>query len=155
MPVWLLRVLPLLAQYGSKLGPLAKKAYQSKNFLPALLGAGAAGQMTLSQIGKAGDRKLSREELALQKMLAESQAEATKRSVKESRAQAQEYMKAIEASKKEDRRAAQETALMQSFSQSQDRQMALIMQAIQGISQNRPQPSASPSGMVGLMRSGM
>ena len=147
------RLLPYLA----KAGPALRGLYQSKHFWPLLLGGGFLGQTALSETGKAGERGLTREQLQIQKLLAESQAVATRRTVEEAKAQAKEYTAALLKARKEERGQAREENLMETFMASQDRQMALIMQAMQGILQTqRPAYASGGSGggIVGLMRSG-
>lgn len=135
--------------------PAALKAfYGSKHFLSALLGAGYLGGQGLTALGQAGERGLSREQIRLQGVISKASAEATKRSVTESRARTKEYIAALLKAKKEEAREARETAALQSFTQSQDRQMALVIQAIQALSQRQAGAStqAPGGGMVGLMR---
>jgi len=138
-----------------KVASAAKAAYASKHFWPGLFMALFGGQTALGQLGKAGERGLSREQLALQKMIAEAQAEATKRMTEESRMRTKEYTQMLMKAQKEERRESRERDLLESFMGSQDRQVALILQAMQGISQQRPQfrPGSSGGGMVGLIRS--
>ena len=62
-----------------------KALLASKHFLPLLIGSGFLGQEVLGQVSKAGDRKLTRQQIELQKLLAGSQAEATERMTKEAR----------------------------------------------------------------------
>lgn len=114
----------------------------SPHFIPALIAGGYLGGTALGQIGKAGERKTALAQIEMQKLLAERETSAAKKSVEESRKRTQEYMQQILKNQQ-----------LQSFMQSQDRQVALLMQAIQGISANRPtyQPS-SGGGMIGLMR---
>lgn len=133
--------------------PLAAK-FGSKHLLSLLLGAGFLGSTISTEVGKAGERGLSREQIALQKILGESQAKATKRSVKEDRARTKEYTEALLKAQRQEKKDAREAALMQSFTHSQDRQMAMVMQAIQGLSQSSRTTSPS-GGMVNLMRSSL
>lgn len=144
--------LPLLA----KLPAYAKALFASKSFLPAL-GYGFLGTgMLAGAYGQAGQRGLSREQLELQKLMGTASAEATKRTVKESRARTKEYIAALLKAKKEDVKERREFAALQSFTQSQDRQMALVIQAIQTMSQRQmgAATQAPGAGMVGLMRGG-
>jgi hypothetical protein len=143
--------LPLLMKVPGAL----KALYASKYFWPALLGGTFFGQEALSQIGKRGERKLSREELALQQILSEASAEATKRATKESRERTGEYVKELTKARREESKQAREAALMESFITSQDRQMALVLNAIQGVTQSVPTTGVRPvgAGMTGLMRS--
>lgn len=146
-------VAPAIAA-AAKLGPpalAAMKTFGSKHLLTLLLGGAFLGSTGLTEYGKAGERDLSREQIRLQKLLGESQAEATKLSVKEDRKRTKEYMDALLKAQRVEKREAREAALLQSFTQSQDRQMAMVMQAMQGISQvSRP---SSAGGMVNMMRS--
>jgi len=151
-------LLPLLKKAPGllKKGAGAMKGLtKSKNFVPGLLGGAFLGQTALDQVGKAGDRNLSREELALQKILGINQADVTKRMTEESRKRTKEYTDALLKARKEDKKERRESELMQSYMGSQDRQTAMLMQAIQGVSQAAPQAprASSGSGMVGLMRS--
>lgn len=148
--------LPVAAAAASKLPALLKAFYASKHFIPALLGAGYLGSTAVGAYGQAGERGLAREQIELQKILGGASAEATKRTVKESRARAKEYTAALLKAKKEERKEAREFAALQSFTESQNRQMALVIQAIQAMSQ-RQMGAATQSpgaGMLGLMRGG-
>ncbi len=142
--------------YLLKIPKYAKMLYQSKNFIPALLGAGYMGSMGVTAYGQAGERGLSQEQMRLQGLMGKASAEATKRTVKESRARTKEYIAALLKAKKEERKETRELAAMQSFTESQNRQMALVLQAVQALSQ-RPMGASTQSpgaGMVGLMRGG-
>lgn len=132
--------------------PLLKAFYASKNFLPALLGAGYLGSQGLTALGQAGERGLTKEQIRLQTLMQKASAEATERSVKESRARAKEYMNTLMKMKKEESRESRDIAAMQSFTESQNRQMALILQAVQAIGQR--QPGRGGAGMLGVMRGG-
>ena len=138
---------------AAKFGPpalAAAKAFGSKHLLSLILGGAYLGSTGLSEYGKAGERDLTREQIRLQKLLGTGQAEVAKRSVKEDRKRAKEYMDTLLKSQREEKREVREAGLLQSFTQSQDRQMAMVMQAIQGMSQSsRPTPSG---GMVNMMR---
>ena len=149
-------VAPAVAALGAKLPALLKAFYASKHFIPALLGAGYLGSTAVGAVGQAGERGLAREQLGLQTQMGKASAEATQRSVKESRARTKEYMKTLLKVKKEERKEAREFAALQSFTESQNRQMALVIQAVQALSQ-RQMGAATQSpgaGMVGLMRGG-
>ena len=137
---------------GLKIPAALKAFYASKHFIPALFGAGYLGSMGLGAVGQAGERGLTREQMKLQTLLGKVSAEATKRSVKESRARAKEYMATLMKAKREERGEARDIMAMQSFQQSQDRQMALVIQAIQAIGQQ--QPGRGGAGMLGMMRGG-
>ena len=142
---------------GAKgLGALLKTFYGSKHFLTALFGAGYAGSLGLGAIEQAGERGLAREQLGVQAQMGKASAEATKRTVKESRARTKEYIAALLKAKKEDVKERREFAALQSFTQSQDRQMALVIQAIQALSQRQmgAATQAPGAGMVGLMKGG-
>ena len=144
--------LPLLA----KLPAYAKALYGSKHFITALLGAGYLGSTAVGAYGQAGERGLTREQMRLQGLMGKASAEATKRTVKESRARTKEYISALLKAKKEDVKERREFAALQSFTQSQDRQMALVIQAMQALSQRQmgATTQAPGAGMVGLMRGG-
>ena len=146
----------LAAGVATKIPAAFKALYGSKHFLTALLGAGYLTSTAVGAVGQAGERGLSREQMRLQTLLAKTSAEATKRGVKESRANTKKYIAALLKAKKEEAKEAQELASLQSFTQSQDRQMALVMQAVQALSR-RPGGASTQSpggGMLGLMRGG-
>jgi len=147
-------LIPLLAKVPGAL----KALYASKHFWPAAIGGTFLGSEALKQAGAAGERKLSREEIALQKLVSEAAAEATKRTVKESRERTTEYVKEITKARKEEAKQERERLMMESFMASQDRQMALLLQAMQAISQRPAGASTavpSGSGMLGMMRSNL
>ena len=133
-----------------------KALYASKHFIPALLGAGYLGSTAVGAYGQAGERGLTREQMRLQTLMGKASAEATERTVKESRARTKEYVAALLKAKKEEAKEARELASLQSFTQSQDRQMALVMQAMQALSQRQmgSATQAPGAGMLGLMRGG-
>jgi len=138
--------------YLLKIPKYAKMLYKSKNFIPALIGAGYLGSTAVDAMGQAGERGLSREQMELQNLLGKASAEATKTSVKESRANTKKYIDALMKAKKEEARESRDIMALQSFQQSQDRQMALVLQAVQAIGQR--QPGSGGAGMLGLMRGG-
>lgn len=142
--------------YLLKIPKYAKMLYQSKNFIPALLGAGYLGSTAVGAVGQAGERGLTQEQMKLQTLMGKASAEATKMSVKESRANTKKYIEAILKTKREERKEARDLQALQSFTQSQDRQMALVIQAIQTMGQRQGGAStAAPGGgMLGLMRGG-
>ncbi len=141
---------------ASKIPALLKAFYGSKHFLTALLGAGYLGSTAVGAVGQAGERGLTREQMRLQGLMGTVSAEATKRTVKESRARTKEYIAALLKAKKEERKETRELAAMQSFTESQNRQMALVIQAISAMGQKQMGAStqAPGAGMVGLMRGG-
>ena len=146
----------IAAGVATKIPAALKALYGSKHFITALLGAGYLGSTAVGAYGQAGERGLTREQMRLQVLMGKTSAEATKRSVSESRARTKEYMKTLLKVKKEEKKEAREFAALQSFTQSQDRQMALVIQAIQALSR-RPMgasPQAPGAGMLGLMRGG-
>ncbi len=138
-----------LLKAGTKYG---KVAYKSKRFLPGLGYGFLGGSMLLGAAGQAGERGLTREQLTLQTLMGKASAEASKMTVKESRAKTKEYMKATTKLIREERREARDIESLQSFQASQDRQMALVLQAVQAIGQR--QPGGGGAGMLGLMRGG-
>lgn len=142
---YLMKLLKLGKKYGSMAG-------KSKHFLPGLGYGFLGGSMLLGAAGQRGERGLSREQLKVQELMGRASAEATKMSVKESRAKTKEYMKALLKAKKEERREARDIEALQSFQASQDRQMALVLQAVQAVGQR--QPGVGGAGMLGLMRGG-
>lgn len=144
--------LPFLA----KLPAYAKALYASKHFIPALLGAGYFGSIGVEAVGQAGERGLTREQMKLQTLMGKASAEATERTVKESRARTKEYMETLLKVKKEEKKEAREFMALQSFTESQNRQMALVIQAIQALSQRQMGAATQTpgAGMVGLMRGG-
>lgn len=139
-----------------KIPKYAKMLYKSKNFIPALLGAGYLSSTALEAAGQAGERGLTREQLKLQTLLGKATAEATKRSVTESRTNTQKYIDALLKAKADEAKEARDVETMRSFTQSQDRQMALVIQAMQTMNQRQMGSStqASGGGMLGLMRGG-
>ena len=149
-------VAPALAAAAVKIPAALKALYGSKHFITALLAGGYLTGQGLTAYGQAGERGLAREQIGLQTEMGRASAEATKRTVKESRARTKEYMKTLLKAKKEERKEAREFAALQSFTQSQDRQMALVIQAIQALSQRQMGAStqAPGGGMVGMMRGG-
>lgn len=147
-------VAPALAGAALKIPAALKALYGSKHFLTALLGAGYFGSLGVEAYGKAGERGLAREQIGLQAQVGRASAEATKRTVKESRARTKEYISALLKAKKEEKKEAREFAALESFTQSQNRQMALIMQAVQALSR-RPMGASTQApgaGMLGLVR---
>ena len=142
--------------YLLKIPKYAKMLYQSKHFLPALLGAGYLGSTAVDAVGQAGERGLTREQMKLQTLLQKTSAEATKMSVKQSEAKTKAYIEATLKAKAEEARQARDMEAMRSFTQSQDRQMALVIQAVQAMSQKQMGASTQNSGggMLGLMRGG-
>ncbi len=131
------------------------KGLSTGQLLGLLATGGFLGSTALTEYGKVGERGLSREQIALQKILGESQAKATKRSVKEDRAKSDKYMKTLLKMQQAEKREARDAAMMQSFTQSQDRQMAMIMQAVQAQSQRQMGAATQSSGvgMISSMRS--
>ena len=153
LPQALLAVLPFLAKI-----PGALKAFsKSKAFWPAITTGGFLGATGIGELGRAGERKLTKEQLAIQQLLGINTAEATKKLTKESRANTEKYIAELTKAKREEQKQARDSALMESFQSSQDRQVSLIMQAVQGIATTGAPSGQSPvpSGMVGLMRSEM
>lgn len=147
---------PMIAGIAPKIPAAFKALYGSKHFITALLGAGYLGSTAVGAYGQAGERGLTREQMRLQTLMGKASAEATERSVKESRARTKEYMKTLLKVKKEEKKEAREFAALQSFTESQNRQMALVLQAMQALSR-RPMGAAtqaSGAGMVGLMKGG-
>ena len=142
--------------YLLKIPKYAKMLYKSKNFIPALLGAGYLGSTAVDAMGQAGERGLTREQMKLQTLLQKASAEGTKMSVKQSEAKTKAYIEATLKAKAEEARQARDMEAMRSFTQSQDRQMALVIQAVQAMSQKQMGASTqSPGGgMLGLMRGG-
>jgi len=142
--------------YAAKVPAALKALYGSKHFLTLLIGSGILGSTALGEVGKAGERNLTREQLRLQALLAKTSAEGTKKATEESRKKSKEYMEQLVKEKREERRSFQDMAAMEAFTQSQDRQMALVLQAVQALSARPAQSSAqSGGGMLGLMRGGM
>lgn len=141
---------------AGKAAKYGKAAYKSKHFIPGLIGAGYLGSEALEAGAKAGERKLTKEELRLQRLMTKASAAATERSVKESQAKTKEYINALLKAKKEERKEARELQALESFTQSQDRQMALVFQAMQALSNKQMGASTTPAGggMLGLMRGG-
>ncbi len=140
-----------LLPYLLKIPKYAKMLYQSKHFIPALMGTAYLGSTALGAVGQAGERGLTREQMKLQALLGTASAEATKKGVKESRANTKKYVAALMKAQREERAETRDLMAMQSFQQSQDRQMALVLQAVQAIGQKQP---GTGGGMLGLMRGG-
>ena len=153
LPAAVAAAAPLLA----KVPPALKALYASKHFWPIMLGGTFLGQEALGQLGKAGERGVAREQIALQRLTARAQSEAAKRAIKESRTQTKEYMKELTKARREEAKQAREQALMESFVGSQDRQLAMILSALQGVAQTTPTTGVQPAraGMVNLMRSSL
>jgi len=142
------------------IGAVASKAipYLGKHFWKWIIPAMLVGQEGLSQYGKAGERGIAREEIALQKLMGEASAEATKKVTKESQKRAKEYTEMLLKEKRRESEAAREQELMSQFQASQDRQMALILQAVQAMSQGAGVSQANTGGgggMLGLVRSNL
>jgi len=135
-----------------KIPAVLKTLFASKYFLHVLLGGGYLLGKGMEAGGQMGERGLSREQMRMQTLLGKTSAEATKMSVKESRARTKEYMTMLTKAKREERGEARDVAAMQSFQQSQDRQMALVLQAVQAVGQR--QPGQGGAGMLGMMRGG-
>ena len=133
-----------------KIPALLKGIYNSKHLMSILLGGTVLGGTALSEMGKAGERGLSREQIALQKMIAEAQAKAAERGTKESRRSTEKYMEQLLKLKATEKREARESEMLQSFTASQDRQMALVVQALQGMTQ-RPTGAPREPGGGGMM----
>lgn len=139
-----------------KIPALLKGIYNSKHLMSILLGGTVLGGTALSEMGKAGERGLSREQIALQKMIAEAQAKAAERGTKESRKSTQKYMDQLMKMRASEKREARESEMMESFTRSQDRQMSLVVQALQGMTQRptgAPKQPGGGGGMMDLMRS--
>jgi len=143
-----------LLPYLKNILGIGKAAYKSKYLLHGLGYGALGGSMLLGAAGQAGERGLTREQMRLQTLLGKASAEATERTVKESRARTKEYIKALMKAKKEEAKETREMAAMQSFTESQNRQMALVIQAVQVLSQRQmgAATQAPGAGMVGLMR---
>lgn len=144
MPAWLLTLLAKMPGYALKL-------YKSKAFWPSVTTGGILGATALGEAGKAGERKMTREQLALQTMIQKAAAEATKKQVDESRMNTDKYIKEMVKVQKANEARAREDALMQSFMESQNRQLALTMQALGGMTAGPSNPGA---GTFGVMRQG-
>ena len=142
-----------LGAQGATYGPKILAALKGLT-LPQIIGGGFIGSEILNQLGQAGERGLTREQLALQTALTKSSAEAAKRETKESKAATEKYLKALMKAKREEAKEEREAMLMQSFMSSQDRQTAMLLQALQGMTSMSSQTGVSPSsGMTALLRS--
>lgn len=146
---YLATLLPLLLKGGKPAAKLGKAAYGSKHFWPVAIGGTLLGSEVLGQAGKAGERGLAREEIALQKLMGEAAAEAAKRGTKESRENTDKYLKELVKAQQAEAARVREDSLMQAFLDSQNRQMAMTMQVLQGVTA-RP---SSGAGSMGLLRS--
>ena len=136
----------------SKLLGLLKAAYTSKNFWKYGLTGAYLGQTAIGVGEGMGERGLTREQLALQKLLATSGVAASKMETERAERKSKEYTDLLLKSRAEDRAAEREQNMMAMFQQQQERQMAMILQAMQVASQ-RPSAAARPAGTLGLMRS--
>lgn len=132
-----------------KLISMLRAAYASKSFLPWALGGAYVGEKAIGIGEGIGERGLTREQLALQKLLAESGIAASKKETVRAEKKSKEYMDMILKVKEEERRDTREAAMLEMFQQNQNRQMAMIMQATQALSQR---PTISGGGMLGVMR---
>jgi len=125
----------------------------SKYFWPLLFGTAYAGSTAFEEIGKAGERRVMKEQLKLEKLFGERKAETTKQLTEEARQRAADYTKLFIEEARRTKEEQRESTIMESLLQSQDRQAALLMQAIQAIAQTAPRYAATPSGgVLGLMR---
>lgn len=149
MPAWLLA---WLVAHGPKAVALAKKFYKSKAFWPTVTTGGILGATGISELGRKGERKLTKEQMELQRLLGESSAEVTKKMSLESKENTEKYIKELLKAKEAEDKQAREDAMMQAFMASQDRQIGMAMQAIQGMSA-RPTNVPRSGGMLATMRS--
>lgn len=136
-------LLPILAKIPGAL----KWFYKSKAFWPTVVTGGMLGTTAMGEMGRKGERELTKEQLELQRLLGESSAEVTKKLALESKENTKEYIKTLLAAKREERKQEIDRSLMDAFMQSQDRRMAMTMQAIQG------QTAPRTGGMSGVLRS--
>lgn len=144
----------MVAPFIAAIPGIVKGAAVAHPYLTALY-AYMAAQMGLGEISKFGERGMSREQMRAQIQMQKASAEATKMSVKESRARSKEYMETLLKTKKEERQELRDIESMRSFQQSQDRQIALILQAVQTMGQRQGASASAPGGgMLGLMRGG-
>jgi len=122
-----------------------------------LMAGGGVASMGLGQLGKWGERQLTREQISAEERVGKAKAEATQKLTRESEKRTKEYIERLLREKRTERISERETALMQSFVGSQDRQMALILQAMQGIAQTpyASQMKRPGGGMMGLLRSNL
>ncbi|KKM18014.1 hypothetical protein LCGC14_1669970 [marine sediment metagenome] len=139
--------IPLL----TKLPAALKGIYNSKHFLNLLIGGGFLGSTALSEMGKAGERGLTREQISLQSLLAKSQAGAAERGTKESRKRTEKYLEQLMKIRAGEKRDVRESEMLESFTRSQDRQMSLVVQALQGMTQRPTGAPRQPGGGGGMM----
>lgn len=149
--------MPAPLAYGAGLAVGKALPFISKHLISILLGGGYLASKGIEEVGRAGERKLTKEQMRLQSLLTESSAEAAKRAAKESRVRAKEYTEQLLKAKREESKQRREEVAMESFVRSQDRQMALVLQAVQALSA-RPMGASTQGpgggGMLGLMRGG-
>jgi len=149
--------MPAPLAYGAGIAVGKALPFISKHLLSLLIGGGILGSQVLGEVERGGERKLSRERMNLEALLAETSAEAGKKATIESRKRTKEYTEQLLKLKREERREARDIAAMASFTASQDRQMAMILQAVQGLSA-RPGGASTGApvrgGMLNLMRGG-
>ncbi len=120
-----------------------------------MLIAAYMASMGLDAAGRVGKYSLGKQQMNIQALMGKASAEASKMSVKESRARSKEYMEQLLKVKREDKKEARELRTMQAYQQSQDRQMAMILQTMQSIGQQRSAARPSGGGMLGLIRGEM
>jgi uncharacterized membrane protein YheB (UPF0754 family) len=127
-----------------------KALYASKAFWPLVTTRGFLGATAIGERGKSKERKLTKKQMELQRLVQEATMEATKQQVIESKANTEKYIKEFAKIQEQEAKRAREDALMQAFMESQNRQMEATMSAIQGISMG---PSRPGVGTFGVMRS--
>lgn len=138
--------------YAMMIPGLLKKFYKSKAFWPTVTTAGGLGMVGLSEKGKKDERKFATEQIALQKLMQEASAEATKRLTEESRSNTERYIKELVKAKEGEREQEREAMLMQAFAESQNRNMTMALSAIQGMSA-RPTTVPRTGGFISTLRS--
>lgn len=147
--------MPAPLAYGAGVAVGKALPFISKHLLSLLIGGGILGSQVLGEIDRGGERKLSRQRMNLEALLAQTSAEAGKKATAESRKRTEKYTDQLLKLKREERKEARDVAAMESFTASQDRQMTMILQAVQGLSA-RPGGASTKApaggGMLSLMR---
>lgn len=147
----ILPYLAKIAKYATKGGKYALKL--AKAHPGTTMAGGFLGMTAVEEIGRAGERKMTKEELEMQKLLQEAAAEAVKKQVEDSKINTEKYIKELAKFKKEEEAKAREDEMMQAFLQGQEQNTASMMQALGGMSA-RPSGTPSGGGMLGIMRQG-
>ena len=121
-----------------------------------LLGAGYAGSLVLGQADKSGERGLTREQMAIQKIMMDAQKKAESIQLKESRTNTRDMMKQIKDLRNEERTQGRDDMLLQAMLGQQEQKMQRMMGNVSDLSQisagTRP-PYRGSQSFLGLLRS--